>query len=478
MHPSQAQYIDGRWVTTPGGTLRDVVNPATEQPVCRVQFGTEQDVDTAVAAAHAAFESYSQSTPARRQDLLRAIAAEYRRRSDDLAEAITTEMGAPVRFALTSQVGLGLAQLTTAADALTDYSFAIDRGATRILREPVGVCALITPWNWPLNQIACKVGPALAMGCTMVLKPSESAPLSAQIFTEVLHTAGVPAGVFNLVNGTGPTVGAALSRHDLVAMVSITGSNQAGVAVAASAAPTVKRVHQELGGKAPFIVVDDHDLPLGVRACVASAMNNAGQSCNAPTRLLVPESRLTEATNVAAQAAREIRVGDPTSDVDMGPVASRQHWMKIQSLIQAGLQEGATIAAGGPGRPSGLERGFFVRPTIFTGVSNEMRIAREEIFGPVLAILAYRSVEHAIEIANDTDYGLAGYVFCADRSAAREIAARLRVGQVRINGAPGDLTAPFGGYKRSGNGREWGSAAFDEYTELKSVMGYHLEGAR
>lgn len=473
MRTLDTSYIDGQWVKGSTTASHEIINPATEEPVGRVMLASEADVDTAVEAARRAFDRYSQTSRQYRIGLLESVLAEYRHRAGELTEAVMEEMGAPAKLATNSQVGLGDAQLATAAAVLKDYRFVEDSDTTRIVHEPIGVCALITPWNWPLNQIACKVAPALATGCTMVLKPSEFAPFSAAVFADVLHAAGVPAGVFNLVYGDGRTVGAMLSSHPLVDLVSITGSTPAGIAVAIDAAPTLKRVLQQLSGKSPFIVLDDDELPQGVAACVASAMNNSGQSCNAPTRLLVPARRLKEAAVVAATAASRITVGAPTGGADMGPVATKAQWDRIQALIRSGIEEGATLVAGGPGRPTGLARGFYVKPTVFSNVHRGMTIAREEIFGPVLSILPYATVEEAIEIGNDSVYGLAAYVYGADQRQIREIATQLRAGQVRLNGAPGDLTAPFGGFKRSGNGREWGAAGFAEFVETKAVMGFH-----
>jgi aldehyde dehydrogenase (NAD+) len=346
-----------------------------------------------------------------------------------------------------------------------------------IVKEPIGVCGFITPWNWPVNQIACKVAPALAVGCTMVLKPSEIAPFSAQIWTEILHAAGVPKGVFNLVNGDGPTVGAAISSHPEVDMVSFTGSTRAGVEVARAAAPTVKRVHQELGGKSPNIILPDADMKSAVKAGVRSVMNNSGQSCNAPTRMLVPNSRMAEAIAIAKEIAEGTTVGDPNSGAMLGPVISSTQWSKIQGLIKKGIEEGATLVAGGPGKPEGLDKGYYVKPTVFANVKNTMTIAREEVFGPVLVIIGYDTVDEAVEVGNDTEYGLAAYVSGTDPVATRKVASRLRAGQVNINSAPGDLMAPFGGYKQSGNGREWGDHAFGEFLEVKAVLGYAAKSA-
>jgi aldehyde dehydrogenase (NAD+) len=385
-------------------------------------------------------------------------------------------MGAPPSLAAGPQVQLGLGHLITAIDVLKNFSFEEQHGATLVVREPIGVCGLITPWNWPLNQIAVKVYPALATGCTMILKPSEVAPYSAYIFTEILDAAGVPAGVYNLVNGDGPGVGVALSSHPDIDMVSFTGSTRAGIDVAANAAPTVKRVTQELGGKSPNIVLDDAEFENSVRAGVVTMMLNTGQSCNAPSRMLVPKSRMAEAVAVVREAAEQVKVGDPDDSRAIGPLASRAQFDKVQRLIQKGIDEGATLVTGGTGRPDGLDTGYYVKPTVFADVTNDMTIAREEIFGPVLCMLGYDDIDHAIEIANDTDYGLAGYVSGADLDKARTIARRIRAGWVTINHAF-DMNAPFGGYKGSGNGREWSEFGFHEYLETKSVLGHAPEKA-
>jgi len=405
-------------------------------------------------------------------EVLNRILAEYQKRFGDLATAVTEEMGAPSSLAQRAQVPVGMGHIGTAVQVLKDFKFEEDRGPTMIVKEPIGVCSFITPWNWPLNQITCKVAPAIATGCTMVLKPSEVAPFSGYIFAEIMHAAGVPAGVFNLVNGDGPTVGAALSSHPEVDMVSFTGSTRAGIEVARNAAPTVKRVHQELGGKSPNIVLDDDKFAAGVARGVASVMTNSGQSCNAPTRMLVPGKRMDEAIQVAKATAEQVTVGDPNGNAQLGPVVSEVQFNKIQKLIQAGIDEGATLVVGGVGRPEGLDKGYYVKPTVFANVKNDMTIAKEEIFGPVLSILGYDTVEQAIEIGNDTEYGLAAYVQAADINEARKVASKLRAGQVSINGSGGDMTAPFGGYKMSGNGREWGDYAFHEFLETKAVLGY------
>jgi aldehyde dehydrogenase (NAD+) len=465
-------YIDGQWREPAGRSELEVVNPATESLSGVIPAGESADVDRAVAAARAAFESWSMSSREVRLDLLKRIVSHYERRFDDLVDAIVEEMGAPVAFARQAQVPLALNHIVTAIEVLRTFPFEERRQSTGILHEPIGVCGLITPWNWPLNQIACKVAPALATGCTMVLKPSEIAPYSANIFAEIMHEAGTPAGVFNMVHGTGPVVGAAMARHPQIDMISITGSTRAGVEVARAAAGTVKRVHQELGGKSANIVLDDEVLPRNVARCINLLMANSGQTCTAPTRLLVPHHRMEEAMSAAAIAAGKITVGDPLGNARIGPVVSQAQWEKVQDLIRSGIEEGATLVAGGLGRPDGLDRGYFVRPTVFANVHNDMRIAREEIFGPVASILAYADLEDAIAIANDTPYGLAGYVNGADVDQARAVARRLRCGQVNINGAAIDPTAPFGGYKASGNGREWGDYAFREFLEVKAVLGY------
>jgi aldehyde dehydrogenase (NAD+) len=465
-------YIDGAWVDPAQPKTLDVINPATEGVAGRISLGSAVDVDRAVQAAKKAFASYSQTSREERIALLEKIIAEYQKRYADMAAAITEEMGAPAALAQKAQAAMGIGHLQTALGVLKTYKFEEQRGTTLIAKEPIGVCGFITPWNWPVNQIACKVAPALAVGCTMVLKPSEIAPFSAQIWTEVLHAAGVPKGVFNLVNGDGPTVGAAISSHPLVDMVSFTGSTRAGVEVARNAAPTVKRVHQELGGKSPNIMLEDADLAIAVKSGVRSVMNNSGQSCNAPTRMLVPNKRMAEAIAVAKATAESTTVGDPSSGAMLGPVISSTQWSKIQGLIKKGIEEGATVVAGGPGKPDGLEKGYYVRPTVFANVNNTMTVAREEIFGPVVVLIGYDTLEQAIDIANDTEYGLAAYVSGKDELAVRKVAAKLRAGQVNINSAAGDLMAPFGGYKMSGNGREWGDHAFGEFLETKAVLGY------
>ena len=466
-------YIDGKWVQPAVANRFEVIDPATEEACGHISLGSPADVDLAVAAAKRAFESYSRTTRQERLQLLESILGEFLRRKEDIAEAIMVEMGAPWKLANGSQVGSGTQHLRASIQALRGFEFEERRGSTRIIKEPIGVCALITPWNWPINQVVVKVAPALAAGCTMVLKPSEVAPFDAMLFAEVLDAAGTPPGVFNLVNGDGPTVGEALSGHPDVAMVSFTGSTRAGVAVATNAAPTVKRVAQELGGKSANIILGDADFEVAVRSGASECFDNTGQSCDAPTRMLVPRDRMAEAAKIAGDTAEATRVGNPRDpDVDVGPLASENQWNKVQSLILRGIEEGATLEAGGPGRPEGLDTGFFAKPTVFSNVDNGMTIARDEIFGPVLSIIPYDSEEEAVRIANDSRYGLSGYVSSSDLDRARRIASQLRTGMVHINGAPLSSMAPFGGYKESGNGREWGPHGFEEFLELKSIYGY------
>jgi aldehyde dehydrogenase (NAD+) len=466
-------YIDGKWVDPVTPNAVDVINPATEEPCGRISLGSPADVDLAVAAAKRAEAGYAATTREQRIELLENILAEFLKRYDDIAEAIMDEMGAPWRLAKGAQAGSGPQHIKAAIRALKHFEFEEKNRTTLIVREPIGVCALITPWNWPVNQVACKVAPALAAGCTMVLKPSEIAPFDAMILAEVLDAAGVPAGVFNLINGDGPGVGTALAQHPDVAMVSFTGSTRAGVAVAQNAAPTVKRVAQELGGKSANILLDDADFGKAVRDGAEECFDNTGQSCNAPTRMLVPRDRMDEAASIAADVANAVRVGDPRGeDTQVGPLVSGQQWEKVQELISKGIDEGATLAAGGTGRPDGLAKGYYVKPTVFANVSNDMTIAREEIFGPVLSIIPYDNEDEAVEIANDTPYGLSGYVSSGNLDRARRVAARLRTGMVHINGASLDSMAPFGGYKQSGNGREWGPEGIEEFLEVKSIYGY------
>ncbi len=467
MYDCTRHYIDGQWVASASSDVRDIVNPATERPAGRVVYGNAADVDRAVQAARAAFPAFSE-----RIELLERIVDGLKSRNEDLAQAISAEMGAPIRLARTAQAGSGVQHFAAAIEALRSLPEQEKTGGATVYHEPIGVCGLITPWNWPLNQTACKVAPALAAGCTMVLKPSEIAPIDSTILAEVLHAAGVPPGVFNLVHGDGPGVGAPLSSHPDVDMMSFTGSTRAGILIAKAAADTVKRMAQELGGKSANILLEDAPLEKAVRHGVQGVMVNTGQSCNAPTRMLLPRSRYEEAVEWARAAAEKTVVGDPADEsTHMGPLASAAQFEKVQALIERGITEGARLVTGGPGKPDGFDTGYFVRPTVFADVSNDMSIAREEIFGPVLVLIPYDSVDEAVAIANDTVYGLSGYVWGGSAEAAVAVGKRLRCGMVHINGAGLDSLAPFGGYKQSGNGREWGAYGIVEFLEAKAVMG-------
>ncbi|WP_404334176.1 aldehyde dehydrogenase family protein [Sphingomonas sp. MMS12-HWE2-04] len=464
------QFIDGQWVESEGGTRHAVINPATEEPVSEITLGSQADVDKAVAAAVRAFETFSRTTTEERIALLERILEAYKARSADMAQALSEEMGAPMSLAKTAQVGSGIGHFKAAIEALKRFAFEEQIGTSLVVHEPIGVVAMITPWNWPLNQVVSKVAPALAAGCTMVLKPSEEAPGCAAIFAEVLDAAGVPPGVFNLVQGDGPGVGTALSRHKDVAMVSFTGSTRAGVQVAKNAADTVKRVHQELGGKSPSVVLDSADIAQAVKGTLFGVLMNSGQSCIAPARLLVPAAKQAEAAAIAGEMMKATTCGAPSEDGrHLGPVVNKAQWDKIQGLIAKGLEEGATLETGGPGRPDGIETGYFVKPTLFSNVRNDMTIAREEIFGPVVTIIPYQDEEDAIRIANDTDYGLSAMVF-GDPEGIRRVAPRLRAGMVYVNGGQPDPSLPFGGYKQSGNGREHGKFGLAEFLEVKALV--------
>ncbi len=467
-------YIDGRWVEPvhPGEDIA-VVDPATEEEVARVAAASPADVEAAVQAAHRAFDGFSRTTRDERIELLTAVREAYKRRIPQIAEAMTTEVGIPASLAAGGQVLAGARHLKVAIDSLRDYPLTQDWGTTRVVREPVGVCALLAPWNWPMNQVTCKVGPALAAGCTMVLKPSQLSPLSALLFAEAVDEAGLPPGVFNMVNGAGAALGDAFATHPLVDMVSLTGSTAVGGVVGAAAAPSIKRVSLELGGKSANIVFGDVDVAKAVRAGTLGVMHNSGQTCNAPTRMLVAEEIYDEAVAAAARTADAVVVGDPRDEATfMGPVAGRKQYETVRGYIQAGIDEGARLVAGGLERPDGLDKGFFVRPTVFADVTPGMRVFQEEIFGPVLVITPFRDEEHAIELANATAYGLSGYVQSRDLERARRVAGRMRTGMVHLNGAPTDATAPFGGYRASGNGREWGVFGLEDFLEVKAVMGW------
>ncbi|MFT3777931.1 MAG: aldehyde dehydrogenase family protein [Ottowia sp.] len=465
-------YIDGQWVDPAVPRALDVINPSTEEPVARISLGSAADVDKAVAAARRAFETYSQTTREERLALLAKVLEVYQKRYGDVVAAISQEMGAPLWLSKAAQAAMGVAHLATAIEVLKNFPFEQVHGTTAIVHEPVGVVGMITPWNWPINQIMCKVAPALAAGCTMILKPSEVAPLNALLLAEVMHEAGVPPGVFNLVNGDGPGVGEAMAVHPGIDMMTFTGSTRAGIAVAKAAADSVKRVAQELGGKSANIVLEDADLDRAVRQGVQAVLMNSGQSCNAPTRMFVPRAKHAQAMAAAKAVAEGTKVADALAEgMHMGPVVSELQFNKIQGLIQKGIDEGATLVAGGTGRPDGLAKGYFVKPTVFADVRNDMTIAREEIFGPVLVMIPYDTEEDAIRMANDTPYGLSGYVQSGSLEHARRVANRLRTGMVHLNGAGPDPAAPFGGYKQSGNGREWGEHGFRDFLEVKAVMG-------
>jgi aldehyde dehydrogenase (NAD+) len=466
-------FIGGRWVDPSVPAELDVIDPATELPFTRIALGSKADVERAVTAARTAFERFALTNREERAALLRRILEHYNKRAEDLARAVSQEMGAPLPFAREAQVWAGRVHLEATIEALEAYEFSRLRGTSLIVKEPIGVAALITPWNWPLNQIVCKAAPALAAGCAVVLKPSEVTPISGILFAEIVEAAGAPSGVFNLVNGTGSDVGQALAAHPGVDMVSFTGSTRAGIIVAKAAADTVKRVAQELGGKSPNIILPDADFPAAVRAGALACFSNSGQSCDAPTRMLVPGDREEEALAIAAEVAAEQKVGNPReAGVDLGPVVSQTQFDKIQRLIEAGIREGARLVAGGLGRPPGLNQGYYVRPTVFGHVRPGMTIEREEVFGPVLAVMGYRDEDEAVRIANDTVYGLAAYVSSANIAHARAVAARLRAGTVNLNYPAWDVRAPFGGFKQSGNGREYADFGIDDFLELKAVVGY------
>jgi aldehyde dehydrogenase (NAD+) len=465
-------YIDGAWVDPQSTETLDVINPATEKPIATIALGSAADVDRAVEAARAAFTSFSATTRDERVELLTKVIQVYKTRIADIAEVVSQEMGAPVSLARGAQAPAGLGHLMMTLAALKEMPFEEHIGTTTVVYEPVGVCGFITPWNWPLNQIAAKVAPALAAGCTMVLKPSEIAPLNAILFTEVLDEAGVPAGVFNLVNGDGPTVGTALAVHPDIDMISFTGSTRAGIEVARNAAPTVKRVAQELGGKSANIILDDADLEATLSRDIAGMYVNSGQSCNAGSRMLIPQEWMDEAIRIAKQTTEKVVVGSPDEEgTAVGPVVSEAQFKKVQGLIEKAVEEGATLVVGGPGRPDGVQSGYYVRPTVFANVTNDMTIAQEEIFGPVITLIGYKDEDEAVRIANDTVYGLAGMVNSGDPERARSVARRMRTGMVHLNGAPLAMDAPFGGYRQSGNGREYAAHGLREFLEAKSIYG-------
>ena len=465
-------YINGSWVKPNGVETLDVINPASEEKVTKISLGTANHVNEAVAAARTAFETYSQTPVEQRIDLLTTIREIYKRRLDDVADAIQTEMGAPTYLAKGAQAMVGLGHLKAAIRSLTNHNFEYEHGSFIIRHEPIGVCGLITPWNWPVNQVVSKLAPCLAAGCTAILKPSEIAPLSSMVIAEILDEAKVPAGVFNLINGMGPVVGEAMSAHPDIDMMSFTGSTRGGVAVAKASADSVKRVSQELGGKSANIILDDANFEGSIRAGVDSCMSNTGQSCNAPTRMLVPAARKDDAYSIAKDAAEKVIAGDPKKEeTTIGPLVSDVQYKKVQNLIQKGIDEGAELLIGGTGKPDGLEKGYYAKPTVFGNVENDMAISKEEIFGPVLSMLTYENIDDAVAIANDTEYGLAAYVSGEDKETLTSIARRLRAGQIHVNYGSGGADAPFGGYKQSGNGREKAEWGLEEFLEVKAIMG-------
>ena len=464
-------YIDGKWVDSEGGQRREVINPATEEPCAVISVGTKADVDKAVAAAKRAFKTWSQTTREERLAVLNRIVEEYKKRGADLAVAMAEEMGAPVSFAGTAQVGAGIGGFLGTIAALQDFNFLEDGPGYKVAYEPIGVVGMITPWNWPLNQIALKVAPALAGGNTMVLKPAEECPTNAKIFAEILDAAGVPPGVFNLVQGDGPTTGNAISSHPDVDMVSFTGSTRAGIAVAIAAAPTVKRVHQELGGKSPNVVLPDADFAKHLPPTLSGPLVNTGQSCISPTKVLVPRERMGEAAEFAKAMYSATPVGDPMAEGNhLGPVVNKAQFEKVRGLIQSAIDEGAKLVTGGPDLPANVNRGYYIQPTVFTDVTPDMRIAKEEIFGPVITLMAYDNLDQAIELANDTEYGLSAAI-SGDPAKAAEVAPKLRAGMVAINNWGPTPGAPFGGYKQSGNGREGGLAGLKDFMEMKAISG-------
>jgi aldehyde dehydrogenase (NAD+) len=475
-------YIDGKWTAPAAPREIEVINPADEQPFAVISLGAQADVDKAVEAARRAFSSWSQTSREERVIALERVLAAYKARLADMAKAISDEMGAPIKLAMESQAAVGVSHIKTFIRTLKDFEFehALDdrNPQERILREPIGVCGLITPWNWPMNQVTLKVIPAIAAGCTVVLKPSEIAPLSSIVFAEILDAADLPAGVFNMVNGDGPGVGEAMSKHPGIDMMSFTGSTRAGIAVTKSSADTVKRVTLELGGKSPNLVFADSDLEAAVVSGLDHCFENTGQSCNAPTRMLIERPVYERAVEIAARHTQTVKVGNPADDGDhIGPLVSEAQYNKVQGLIEVAIKEGARVVAGGPGRPEGFNRGYYVRPTVFADVDNEMTIAREEVFGPVLAMIPFDTEADAIEIANDTPYGLSSYIQTGDQERARRVARQLRSGMVQVNGTGRAPGSPFGGYKQSGLGREGGTFGLEDFLEVKSVSGWPAGGA-
>jgi len=466
-------YIDGKWVAPTTPKMMDIVNPANEQVIGQVSLGCKDDINSAVAAAKSAFPTWSQTSRDERLAYLDRIIELYNERMDEMAQAITLEMGAPKEMAKDEQAEVGVIHIQTTRDILVDYSFEQTNGITHVVKEAIGVCGLITPWNWPMNQIACKIAPAIACGCTVVLKPSEFAPLSAKLFSQIIHDAELPPGVFNMVYGEGPDVGTALSSHQDVEMVSLTGSTRAGVSVSKTSADTIKRVALELGGKSANILLEDVDIEACVTSGTEACFYNTGQSCDAPTRMLVPAKYHQCAVDAAKAVAQATIVGDPNSDeTTIGPLSNPTQFKKVQQLIAEAIEQGTELITGGVGKPAGITDGYYVKPTVFANVSNDMMIAQQEVFGPVLAIIPYNTLEEAIEIANDTPYGLAGYIQSNDVEQARQVARKIRAGTIYMNEPDFDAYAPFGGFKQSGNGREFGHFAFDDFLEIKGIIGY------
>ncbi|MCB1581547.1 MAG: aldehyde dehydrogenase family protein [Marinicella sp.] len=468
-------YINGQWVVPENRNKLAVINPATEQVAGQISLGNAVDVNLAVKAAKESFQSFSKTGKQERLDLLNAICVEYKKRSAEIAAAITEEMGAPRWLSESNQAASGYLHFKSAIKVLEDFDFEFQQETALIRKEPIGVCGFITPWNWPVNQIGCKLAPALATGCTVVWKPSEVAPFSAYLLMQVLHEAGVPKGVVNMINGDGPTVGSAISSHPEIQMVSFTGSTRAGIAVAQDAASSIKRVTQELGGKSANIILDDLSEEAFVKAVAGGVKTmcvNTGQNCNAPSRMFVPKARLAEAEQIVIETMQKIKIGNPDDEQTFaGPVVSQVQWDRIQNLMQEGIEEGAKVLTGGLGKPEGFDVGYYVKPTAFTEVQNDMKIAKNEIFGPVLCLISYDSDEQAIKLANDNDYGLSGYVSGLNQNRVNHVANQLRAGMIHLNGAQMDRTAPFGGYKHSGNGRERGPQGFEEFLETKALLG-------
>lgn len=472
MRKSLQHFIDGQWVDSTGNTIIEVINPATEEVFGQISDGTKEDLDKAVAAARNAFPSFSATTKEERKEMLERIAEEYEKRKDDIVQTVTQELGAPLTISENNHYNMGLQHFRQAAKELDTFVFEEERGSTIIRKEPIGVSGLITPWNFPTNQTSIKLASAFAAGSTVVLKPSELTPFAAIILAEVFEAAGVPKGVFNLVNGTGEVVGNGISSHPDIDFVSFTGSGLTGQKITENAAKTIKKVALELGGKSPMIVLDDYDMKEAAKRAVGNIIFNTGQVCTLASRTIIPSSKHDEFVEAVKEVLPSFEVGSPKSkNSQLGPLISKQQFDRVQGYIQKGIDEGATLVAGGLGKPEGLEKGYYVKPTVFTDVSNDMVIAQEEIFGPVMSIITYETLDEAIDIANDTIYGLAGYVIGEDEVTLKKVASSIRAGRITVNKGASDFSAPFGGYKQSGIGREWGDYGIEEYLEVKSVLG-------